>query len=503
MAGMELASYVTARTAVAAVIIALLTRVVWKVISNLLFSPIPSSVPGPFIARLTKKWILFVDLSGSRARTVHELHKKYGPVVRLAPNELSFASLQAVKPIYGPGTTCIKSSAYDNFGRLGMFQMQDPAQHRERQKRVAHVFAPSSLQQMEPLIQGVVDRVIGVIGQSLGKPVDALHWCRMTALDISGEVLMGKSFGAFDANGAAPTYVHHLDNAYLVWSLFGLAPLLCRALERLPVKSLQDFFAAGDYVYQYGDEALKEYLKLYGRSSKRRSLLTKIIQGDPSSGAEPLSDPEISVEVSNLVFAATDTTGNTMTYALYRLCCHPEWQDKLRAEIRGSGAKAADFSFQTLQSLPVLNGIVMETLRLHPAAPSALPRITTGRGADIAGTRVPEKTLVSMQAFTTQRDPKYFADPDTFNPSRWIAESGEINPGTPDMREMMLVWGKGARICLGQHMATMELKIFLARMVDSFKVEMVPQTHGEMEMTDHFTLIPKGQRCTLVFSNAG
>lgn len=357
----------------------------------MLFSPIPSSVPGPFIARLTKKWILFVDLSGSRARTVHELHKKYGPVVRLAPNELSFASLQAVKPVYGPGTTCIKSSAYDNFGRLGMFQMQDPAQHRERQKRVAHIFAPSSLQQMEPLIQGVVDRLIDVIGQDLGKQVDALHWCRMTALDISGEVLMGKSFGAFDADGAAPTYVHHLDNAYLVWSLFGLAPLLCRALERLPVKSLQDFFAAGDYVYQYGDDALKEYLKLYGRSSKRRSLLTKIIQGDPSTGTEPLSDPEISVEVSNLVFAATDTTGNTMTYALYRLCCHPEWQDKLRAEIRASGAKAANFSFQSLQSLPVLNGIMMETLRLHPAAPSALPRITTGRGCDIGGTWVPGK----------------------------------------------------------------------------------------------------------------
>jgi cytochrome P450 len=68
---------------------------------------------------------------------------------------------------------------------------------------------------------------------------------------------------------------------------------------------------------------------------------------------------------------------------------------------------------------------------------------------------------------------------------------------------MMLVWGKGTRICLGQHMATMEIKIVLARMMDRFKVDMVPQTHDEMEMTDHFTLIPKGHRCTLVFSNAG
>ncbi|RYP65630.1 hypothetical protein DL769_006261 [Monosporascus sp. CRB-8-3] len=499
---MESPSYLTSGTTVAAITIALLTGIFWKLTSNLLLSPIPATVPGPIIARLTKKWILFVDLSGSRARTIHDLHQKYGPVVRLAPNELSFASLQSVKAIYGPGTTCIKSPAYDNFGRLGLFQMQDPAQHRERQKRVAHIFAPSSLQQMEPLIQGVLHKLVSAIEKRLGKPVDALHWCRMTALEVSGEILLGKSFGAFAADGDAPAYVHHLDNAYLVWSLFGLAPLLCKTLERLPVKSLQQFMAAGDYVYKYGDDALKEYLKLYGRSSTRRSLLTKIIAGDPSTGTEPLTDREISVEVSNLVFAATDTTGNTMTYALYRLCCHQEWQEKLRAELRASGAKAAGFSFQSLQSLPILNGIVMETLRLHPAAPSALPRITTGKGCDIGGMWVPGKTLVSMQAFTTQRNPEYFPDPDTFNPNRWIS-GDEISSGSPNVREMMLMWGKGTRACLGQHMATMEIKMLLGRIVERFRIKLAGlKTHEEMEMTDHFTLIPKGRRCSLVFSNA-
>lgn len=136
---------------------------------------------------------------------------------------------------------------------------------------------------------------------------------------------------------------------------------------------------------------MKEYIKLYGRNSTRRSLLTKIIAGDPTTGTEPLPDPEISVEVSNLVFAATDTTGNTMSYALYRLSCHPEWQKKLRDEIRSSTTRKDDFAFQTLQSLPMLNGVFMETLRLHPAAPSSLPRITTGDGCDIGGIHVPGK----------------------------------------------------------------------------------------------------------------
>ncbi len=212
------------------------------------------------------------------ARPHHRpFNKKYGPVVRVAPNELCFSSLECIKPIYRLGTTCIKSSAYDNFGKLGMFQMQDPEQHRQRQKRIAHIFATSSLQQMEPSIQSVVDRLIEAIEKRADKSVDALHWCRMTALDISGrpnwdlsfhvflpvcrgcvltrpigEILLGKSFGAFDADGEAPAYVHHLDNAYLIWSLYGLAPILCTVLALHPSNHSRDSWLPGTMFTKYG-----------------------------------------------------------------------------------------------------------------------------------------------------------------------------------------------------------------------------------------------------------
>lgn len=101
-----------------------------------------------------------------------------------------------------------------------------------------------------------------------------------------------------------------------------------------------------------------------------------------------------------MAFAATDTTGNTMTYALYRLCCHPAWQQKLRDEILASGARDAGFAFQSLQALPILNSVVMETLRFHPSIPSALPRVTAARETVIAG-------LVLPQDVRPTRDPMY------------------------------------------------------------------------------------------------
>jgi cytochrome P450 len=226
-----------------------------------------------------------------------------------------------------------------------------------------------------------------------------------------GEVLLGKSFGAFDGHDEAPFFIQHLDNMFLVWALCGVAPLLYRLLALLPFKKLQRFLASGDYFYQvsistrhshlwqsgmcsllsqYGADAVNEYIKLHGRATTRRSLLTKLIAGDPATSTEPLSDAEISDEVSNLTFAATDTTGNTMTYALYRLSCQPELQERLRTEIKASGAIEAGFAFQALQALPILNGVVMETLRFYPAIPSALLRVTAAKETVIGGLTLPQ-----------------------------------------------------------------------------------------------------------------
>ncbi|KAK1760108.1 cytochrome P450 [Echria macrotheca] len=495
--------YLTAPAVAAALAAVLAGTVFWNILTNILTSPIPSSVPGPLLARLTYKWLIAVDTSGYRGRTVHELHKKYGPVVRLSPSEVSFSSKDAVKSIYSASATVIKGPAYDHFGRKGMFQMKDPQEHRERYRRVAHIFSASSLQQMEPLVQAVMDRTVAAFVQRAGQAVDALHWCRMMALDVAGEVLMGKAFGAFEGEGGkAPVYVDHLDNAYIVWNLWSIAPLLCWVLELLPIKGIREFFAGGDYVYKYGADAVHDYIAREGRASSRRNLLTKLIAGNDENGTEPLSDEDIITEVSNLTFAAVDTTGNTATYALYRLACHPEWQQKLQREIRASGAADKGFAYKAVQGLPILNAVYTETLRLHPAAPSALPRQTVAPITEIAGLQLPAKTLVSMQATTTQRDPAYFPKPEQFDPSRWLTADGQIYQGTPDMQEMMIVWGgKGPRVCMGQYMATMEIKLLLARLMAQFTVRLQSEaTHDEMVMTDHFTLIPKGKRCGLVFT---
>lgn len=85
-----------------------------------LFSPL-SKIPGPWYTRFTSLWIKYQEFTGSRRPWVHCCHQKYGPVVRLGPNEVSFMGLDAVKEIYTSGGSGYdKTEYYDLFRQFGI-----------------------------------------------------------------------------------------------------------------------------------------------------------------------------------------------------------------------------------------------------------------------------------------------------------------------------------------------------------------------------------------------
>jgi len=98
-------------------VIGVVALAAWSVYSYLLypfyFSPF-AKVPGPKLAAITSWWILWVDFGGHRAATIDALHRKYGKVIRLGPNELSFTGAEALRKIYGAGSRFSKASYFYN-----------------------------------------------------------------------------------------------------------------------------------------------------------------------------------------------------------------------------------------------------------------------------------------------------------------------------------------------------------------------------------------------------
>ncbi|KAH8799759.1 cytochrome P450 [Xylogone sp. PMI_703] len=456
-------------------------------------------IPGPFLAKCTGIWLILLDNSGFRSQTLHKLHQKYGPVIRIGPAQLSFSTRQAMRDIYGLGSAYIKAPAYGAFGRKSLFTMRVKEEHRARHKRIAHIFGPTSVAGVEPIIAEHTSKLLNVLNQKLGEPMDVLLWFRMLALDVTSDIFFGKNFGCLEEQ-KAPQILHDLDEVFPVYWIEWQFPLLFRLLLLIPHKQLHSFLTAGHRFYGYGAEAFHDYVNRYGRKGDRRDLLQKMIAVSEEPGAPaPLPDQDIIVEITNLIFAGTDTTGNTFTYMFWELANRPEWQKRLRDELDTVKFEGVP-NYSDVTNLPVLEALISETLRLWPASPASLPRIApTSRGA-IDGVKVPENVIVSCQSYTTQRDPSVFPEPDSFHPERWL-EAGESKLSA--MRDMILVWGKGQRICMGKGIATMELKVVTAAIMKKYEVELGSETtNDDMEMRDHFVLMAKGGKCMLKFKEA-
>ena len=142
--------------------------------------------------------------------------------------------------------------------------------------------------------------------------------------------------------------------------------------------------------------------------------------------------------------AGHESTGTLLTFIMWELSRNSDVQSKLREELRSLRNAG-----QSPENLQFLDDVVIETLRLYPAAGGPFFRVAPA-DAKIAGFNIPAKTIVSALPYTLGRNMEVFPDPELWLPERWTRSSDEEKKR---MREW--VWGflSGSRICIGEHLA--------------------------------------------------
>lgn len=126
-----------------------------------------------------------------------------------------------------------------------------------------------------------------------------------------------------------------------------------------------------------------------------------------------------------------------------------------------------------LSTLPFLDGIVNETLRMHPPVPSGMPRETPKTGAQIGPYWIPGETIVAVPTYSVQRDERYFAQPHEWIPERWSGRNELILD-----RHASIPFSIGPFNCAGKYFAIMEIKVLLAKAVTAFEIGMAPGEDG-------------------------
>jgi cytochrome P450 len=214
---------------------------------------------------------------------------------------------------------------------------------------------------------------------------------------------------------------------------------------------------------------------------KRDDLLGTLIDALDEGGAG-MTDQQLRDESITLFLAGHETTALALAYTLYLLGKYPEVEKRVVAELDevlgGRLPNAAD-----VKQLSYLERVVKESMRLYP------PAWTTGREAleelQLRGVRIPKGSQLLMSEWVVHRDPRWFPDPEAFDPDRWEPEKVKDLP-----RYAYFPFGGGPRVCIGNHFAMMEAMLMLAIIVQRHHLELVPGQR--LELAPSVTLRPKG-----------
>jgi cytochrome P450 len=228
---------------------------------------------------------------------------------------------------------------------------------------------------------------------------------------------------------------------------------------------------------------------VYGFIGERRAsgkqsgdLLGMLLEARDENG-DGMPDEQLRDEVMTLLLAGHETTANTLTWALYLLARHPEVEARLCAELRAVLNGRAPQA-QELHQLPYTGMVVSEAMRLYPPV-WAIGR--TARDAfDLHGYHFRAGTNVFISQWVVHRNPRYFPDPDRFDPDRWREDS----PARRNLpRFAYFPFGAGPRVCVGAGLALTEATLVLATLLQRFQFSLT--STAPVELMPSVTLRPK------------
>jgi cytochrome P450 len=193
-------------------------------------------------------------------------------------------------------------------------------------------------------------------------------------------------------------------------------------------------------------------------------MLSMLMEARDEDGAR-LSEDELIGHAGVIFAAGHETSSNALAWTLVLLSQHPQIMsdlyDELSGVLRGDAPRV-----DQLSSLPLLDRVVKESLRILPPVP--FNHRIVGRDTELGGHVLPRNTEVLSSIYHTQRMPEYFENASKFMPDRWLS----IDPGP----YVYNPFSTGPRMCIGATFALMEIKIVLALMLQRYRLELLPNS---------------------------
>jgi averantin hydroxylase len=375
-----------------------------------------------------------------------KMHQRYGPIVRVAPDQLSYTSSAAIKTIYGAHTL-----AKDGFVEMdkdrndyhksgnGLWPIlgAPTAVHRRYRKQFTHAFSDAGIRAMQPRIQAFVGMLIQGLKEVAEKDeyTDILSWYNWTTFDVIGDLAFGASFGCLENKAKHPWIqaieVHFKSSAVISackrYGLQFLVPVLMpKKLKAMRASNLR-----------HNERQIEERIKL---GTGRGDFWDNVIEKSDFEKGIGMSKPEMVANASVIVLAGSETTATLLAGTTYLLLKHPEIYKKLNEEVRTAFKSEDEINFMSVGRLEYMLAVLDEAMRVYTPVPNMGNRVVPACGATIEGKWVPGGVCISIhphirRAITDQYPCRHLSSvasglPTTTSPTSTDPKTSSLSAGS-------------------------------------------------------------------------
>ncbi|PSR87115.1 cytochrome P40 monooxygenase [Coniella lustricola] len=430
------------------------------------------------MAALTDSWSKKSMATGDHTFRMQALHKKHGDIVRTGPNTLSFATVNAYRDIYGhvgqDKKRFLKNAIYEREDPR-ITSVRDPAAHAEQRRALSHAFSARALRDQEDVVHQYVDallRKLGELGEQGVQAVDMTEAYNWLTFDIIGDLAFGEPFNA--VSQASSKWVQGIID----WSIYQslaymmktkplyriLLPLMWGSrLSTMRTIAEESEAMAKDKTrrrLETPPEDLPDRADFFSHLIKKQQVTERYMMGTSQT----------------LIVAGSETTATALIAMTFWLLKTPHTLAKLQAEVRGTFSSLEEITGDaTAAKCAYLHAVVEEGLRLSPPVATALPRDCPGTVID--GVYVPEGVVVGVDNYSMSRDPRWWKDPESFIPERWLQDKDDktgknVGRFAEEDKRASQPFSLGPRACLGINLAYVEMRIMLAKLVFAYDLEL-------------------------------
>ncbi|KAK8087643.1 hypothetical protein PG997_002604 [Apiospora hydei] len=465
-------------------VVAVLAYYATLAVYRLFLSPL-ARFPGPKLAAISRWYEAYYDVlqNGKYTLKIAQLHKQYGPIIRISPYELHVIDPAFFETLYRMDGRWDKYAwTYDAFGASDstLFGSGHDA-HKLRRRAIAPFFSKPNVLARQDTLQRNLDKLCRRISNLNGTTFNLGAALSAFTRDNANEFIVGKTYNELDLDDFGVGLSNASQGAGVFWRttkhIRWFGPLLRAIPISLAMKSADDGTKSFLRYLQQSEQDTRDTLAAATSSSPdstvRNTMIYEIVHSNLPPQEKTLD--RILQEVASATGAGFETTAAALRLILFHVYTSTEILQHLRQELAPITSDPSGFlPLKELEQLPYLTAVIMEGMRLSPAIATRAARITD-KDLHYQQWLIPAGTPVGMTTYLMHIDETLYPEPMRFVLDRWIgpkrASEATYAP-----------FSRGTRMCLGMHLAWAEMYLILAKLIPQFDFAIVGATASDLEM---------------------